>query len=131
MMGSEGLWSAGSGARPPFVSGSQLRGGLSRDRPDLIQPLSRRLATWASRQVTDMETRCTELRLSVVAEKDKQFHAEKLELESRLRSGAQADLDNAERRFQARLEHELKQQRLALQVQGGCVWACPSVALLS
>jgi len=58
----------------------------------------------------EAEARATELRVSIVAEKDKQFAAEKDSLETRLRAAAAADLELATKRFEAKLGEGLEAQ---------------------
>lgn len=62
------------------------------------------------RATLEAEARATELRVSIVAEKDKQFAAEKDALETRLRAAAAADLELATKRFEAKLGEGLEAQ---------------------
>jgi len=62
------------------------------------------------RSLLEAEARATELRVSVVGEKDKQFASEKDALEARLRAAAAQDLDMAQKRFEANLRDELTAQ---------------------
>lgn len=62
------------------------------------------------RALLEADARATELRVSVVAEKNKQFGAEKDALETRLRAGAAADLELAAKRFDAKLGDGLEAQ---------------------
>jgi hypothetical protein len=62
------------------------------------------------RATLESEARATELRVSIVAEKDKQFAAEKDALETRLRAAAAADLELATKRFEAKLGEGLEAQ---------------------
>jgi hypothetical protein len=62
------------------------------------------------RSLLEAEARATELRVSIVSEKDKQFAAEKDALETRLRAAAAADLELAAKRFEAKLGEGLEAQ---------------------
>jgi len=75
-----------------------------------LEDQRRSLTEELRRSVQEAESRATELRLSVVEEKDKQFAAEKDALETRLRAASAAEAELQLKRVEAKMTEELAKQ---------------------